>query len=71
LRALQRIPAVDPDPRDDPEILAQGLDHRGFAFGEIGRTGDAVERIAVTHDDQVGTGAHRSGEDLPQLRVAV
>ena len=55
-RASQGLPVAGANARDDLEIvIAQSADDRGFAFGKIRRTGDAVERIAVT----IRIGHHR------------
>jgi len=40
------------------KVRAQRPDHGRFAFGEIGRTGDAVEGIAVADDREVGPGVY-------------
>ena len=53
------MPLVLADTRHDFEILSQRPDHCRFAFGEIGRAGGSVERVAVTGNHQVGAGLER------------
>ena len=69
-------PVLHPDPRDDAESVARRLDDRGLALGEIGRTGDRVERVAVAHDHVVRAArgrcdsSLRSGATAPDRRAA-
>src|SRR5207247_5908486 len=65
------VPAIHPNSRDDLKVGAQRPDHGRFTFGEVGRAGDAVERITVADDREVASGAYRRGQNASQRRVAL
>src|SRR6185295_600541 len=68
-------PILRTNPRDHAEAHSAigahlGPHYRDFAFREIRRAGDGVERVAVAGDDAVFAFRHRRGKKLPQLVVA-
>ena len=72
VRRRERIPFVLPHARDDRESAhAAGRDDRGLALGEIRRTGEGLERIAVARDREVRAGRRAAREQRAKVEIAV